>query len=276
MPFSTFKDLDSATADMIADDFDIKYTLKIKSPAPASTTITTNIQYVDKDGKASFKPKIALKWPHASGFTLEKLELSPDCKMTVETSLSNTLPGLKLEFKGNDADKADLSFKYVLPAATLTGEVDINNLSKAEASVCAGHGDFTGGLSATVTTAKDDKASIKVAVGAAIGHNLPNVCSASLRAKENFSAFTMMFAYTQLQDIDVAGVVNYSAKATSATLLGAYQLDKTTKLKAKINTDGVLAASLKKSFEKKFSVVGSVEVPSDLKCIKFGLNATLG
>ena len=87
-------------------------------------------------------PKLALKWVHASGFTLEKLEVSPDCKLVVETSLSNVTPGLKLEFKGNDANKADLSFTYSAPAATVTGEFDISGFSGANASISGGHGAF--------------------------------------------------------------------------------------------------------------------------------------
>jgi hypothetical protein len=235
------------------------------------------VQYVSKDGKASLKPKVSLKWPHASGFTLEKFEFSPDCKMTVETSLKNTVPGLKLEFKGNDADKADLSFEYSIPNAMFAGEFDINNLSKGEASVSTGNGAFSGGLSAKFSSGKDDKgAATKVALGLGLSHTVPKVCFMAARAKENFSAFSVLFSYTQLKDVDVAGSVDYSSKATLATLCAKYKVDSTTTFKAKATTDGVLSASLKKAFEKKFNVVGSVEVPSDLKTVKWGLNATLG
>jgi len=257
------------------DDFDAKYTLKIKSAGPADTTITTNVQYASKDGKASLKPKVSLKWPHASGFTLEKFEFAPDCKMTVETSLKNTLPGLKLEFKGNDADKADLSFEYSIPNAKFAGEFDMNNLSKGEASVSSGYEAFTGGLSAKFSSGKDDKA-VKVALGLGLAHNVPKVCFMAARAKDNFSAFSLLFSYTQLKDVDIAGSVDYSSKASLATLVAKYKVDSTTTFKAKATTDGVVSASLKKAFEKKFAVVGSVEVPSDLKTVKWGLNATLG
>lgn len=234
------------------------------------------MELVDKEGKGSIKPKMSLKWPHPSGFTMEKLEVSNDLKVTVETSLADSLPGLKLEFKGNDSDKADLSFKYVLPAATLTGEFDINSLSKAEASVHGGSGPFTGGLSANFAVGKEDKSAGKVNVGLGLSHTVPNVCFAAVRAKENFSAFSLLFSYSSIQNLVVAGSVNHSAKKSQATLLTSYRVDPSTTFKAKANSEGLISASVKRTFEKKFVVVGSVEFPHTFKTVKYGVNATLG
>lgn len=271
--FSVFKDFDRDVADLFSDDFDIKQSLKIKSAGPNATTVTTNIEVVDKDGKCSLKPKVALKWPHPSGFTLEKLEFSNDCRMTVETSLSDAVPGLKLDFKGNDAEKADLSLKYCVPAATLTTDVDVNTLARAEASVCGGHGPFVGGLSATYAGKDDAK---KITLSAGVSHTVPNVCYTAVRARENFSSFSALFAYSSVKDLILAGNVDHSPKKTLATALIAYKVDPCTTFKAKGNSEGILAASLKRNFEKKFSVVGSVEMPHTLKHVKWGVNATLG
>lgn len=277
MSFAIFKEFDKEASDIFSDDFDTKLSLKVKSAGPFATTLTTNIEIVDKEGKQSLKPKATLKYPHASGFTLEKLEFTNDLKMTVETSLVNTLPGLKLEFKGNDSDKADLSFKYTHPHATVTGDFDINSLAKAEASVSAGSGPFTGGLSAQFTGAKDDgKVPNKVSVGLGVAHTVPNVCFTSVRAKDNFSAFSLLFTYSSVQNLILAGQVDHSAKKSLGTFAASYKVDAATTFKAKGNTEGILAASLKKNFEKKFTVVGSVEVPHTLKTVKWGVNATLG
>lgn len=277
MSFKIFKDFDKAPADLINDDFDSKFTLKIKSAGPSGTTVTTNTQYVDKDNKQALVPKLSLKWPHASGFTLEKLEFTPDCKMTVETSLTGAAPGLKVEFKGNDGEKADLSLTYTLPAATITGDFDINNFSKAETSISTGSGPITGGVSAKFTQAKDESGNkLNVSVGVGIAHTVPDVCYASLRAKDNFSAYGLLFSYSHLPKTELAGSVDYSSKGTCGCVAGSYEVDPSTTVKVKATSEGIFAASLKKSFEKKFAVVGSVEVPSNLKSLKWGLNATLG
>jgi hypothetical protein len=220
---------------------------------------------------------VSLKWPHPSGFTLEKLEFTNDCKTTVETSLVDSLPGLKLEFKGNDQEKADLSLKYSIPAATFTGDFDINSLAKAEASVCAGSGAFTGGLSASFAGSKDEsKAPSKISVGLGVAHTVPNVCYTAVRAKDNFSAFSLLFSYTSVQNLILAGSVDHCAKKTLATGLASYKVDASTTFKTKATSEGVVSASLKRNFEKKFTVVGSVEVPHTLKSVKWGVNATLG
>lgn len=277
MSFPVFKDFDKCANDIITEDYDSKFSLKIKSAGPSGTTITTNTQYVDKDNKQALKPKVSLKWPHESGFTLEKLEFSPDCKMTVETSLTGAVPNLKVEFKGNDGEKADLSLKYTAPCATFTGDFDINNLAKAETSVSAGHGAFTGGACAKFANIKDDSGSkLKATLGVGVGYTVPNTCFTALRAKDNFSAYGLLVSYTGMKGAAFVGSVDYSPKATMATAAASYKYDATTTIKGKVSCDGVLAASVKKNFDKKFSVVGSLEVPTSMKCMKWGLNATLG
>ena len=233
---------------------------------------------MDKDNKQALKPKVSLKWPHESGFTLEKLEFSPDCKMTVETSLSGAAPGLKVEFKGNDGEKADLSLNYTMDAVTVTGDFDINNFAKAETSISTGYDHITGGLNAKFAQSKDESGGnkLKLSVGAAAAYTVPGTCFTAVRAKDNFSSYGLLFSYTHLKDIDIAGSVDYSPKATVGCLAGAYKVNPSTTLKTKATSEGIFSASLKKSFEKKFSVVGSVEVPSNLKSLKWGLNATLG
>ena len=240
-------------------------------------TITTNTELI-VEPKLALKPKLTLKWPHSSGFTLEKLEFSNELKATVETSLVNALPGLKVEFKGNDSDKADLSLKYSIPAATITAEFDVNNLTRAETSVSAGHGDFVGGLSAKFTTSKDDaKAAPKVSVNVGASYNVKNHCFTAVRAKDNFSAFGLVFSYTGLAKVTLAGSVDHCAKKTLATALTSYQIDNATTFKGKANSEGVFSASVKRNCaDSKFVLVGSVEVPSNLKTVKWGLNATLG
>jgi len=272
MSHSTFKDFDKSITDLLNDDFDSKFSLKIKSAGPFNTTITTNTQFDTKTNKLI--PKLTTKWTHPSGFTLEKFELSGDCKTTVETSLNDVAPGLKIEFKGNDCDKADASFNYSFSHATITGEFDVNNFSSVKTSVNGGEGPFTLGASADLKIAKSSIESTTFGVGA--GYTVPKQLFVGLRANKNFSDFSALFSYHVNKDLTVATVASHCGKGPCATVATVYKCNPDTVIKVKATSGGVLSASVKQAFEKKFSVIGSVEVPSDFNNVKFGVNATLG
>lgn len=272
MSYPIFKDFDKSSADIISDDFDNKYTLKIKSAGPSNTTITTNTAYDAKENK--LVPKLSTKWVHGSGFTLEKLEFSPDLKLTVETSLSGVAPGLKLEFKGNDSDKADVTVTYSVPAATVTADIDVHNFSSAKASVSGGHGPFSAGASADLKISKSAIDSTTIGLG--FGYTVPKLLFFGLRANKNFADYSALFSYSAYKNITLAGLISYSPKETSAVLASVYKCNPDTTIKVKAATTGVFYASIKQAFDKKFSVVGSAEIPSSLSSVKFGINATLG
>jgi hypothetical protein len=272
MSFSTFKDFDKSITDLLDDDFDSKFSLKVKSAGPFNTTLTTNTQLCTKSNK--LVPKLTTKWVHNSGFTLEKLEFASDCKATVETSIVGVVPGLKLEFKGNESEKADVSFTYSHAAATLTGEFDVNNFSSFKTSVNGGNGPYTAGAAAYIKIAKSAVESTTFHVGA--GYTVPKQLFVGLRACKNFSEFSALFSYVVNKDASVAGTVCHGSKGSACTLATVYKCCPDTTMKLKANSCGVISASVKQQFEKKFSLVGSAEVPSDFNNVKFGLNAVLG
>jgi len=269
-----FKDFDKSQADLISDDFDAKYTLKIKSAGPFNTVITTTTTL--KDGKNGFVliPKLATKYTHSSGFTVDKFEVSDDAKATVETSLTGAAPGLKLEFKGNDSDKADLSFQYKIPAVTITGDVDIFNFNSTKLSVCGGNGDVTVGASAAV---KLDKMAVQsTSFGVGLGYKLPNIFI-GVRANNSFADYSALWSYDGFKGLQLAGEIKQD-KDTNATVVGAWKCNPDTTLKFKVSTanSGTLYSSVKQQFPNKFAVVSSAEVPVSFNAVKFGLNATLG
>jgi hypothetical protein len=265
-----FKDYDKSSAELLNDDFDQKYTLKIKSAGPANTTITNTTTFKDN----FLTPKLAAKWSHASGFTVEKFEVSPDCKMTVETSLSGVAPGLKIEYKGNDTDKADISMTYKVPQATITADFDIHNFSSAKASISSGVDAVTFGANVDLKIAK---ASIDSATcGLGVGYTVPGVIFAGLRANKNLASYSALFNYKAQSNVVLGGMVDYSPKKTKAELAASYMCNPDTTIKIKATTEGVFYASAKQAFAKKFTVVGSAEVPSSFNTVKFGINATLG
>lgn len=214
------------------------------------------------------------KWGHASGFTLEKFEVAPDCKLTVETSLTGIAPGLKIEYKGNDSDKADLAMTYKIPQATVTADLDIHSFSSAKASVSSGYEAFSAGASVDLKIAKSSIDSTTCGVG--IGYTVPSVLFAGLKANKNFASYSALFSYSGYKNVIVGGSADYSSKATSGMLAASYSCTPGTTMKVKATTGGVFYTSLKQCFTKKFTLVGSAEVPSSFSSVKFGLNATLG
>jgi hypothetical protein len=272
MSFPVFKDFDKSTSELINDDFDNKYSLKIKSAGPEGTSITTNTTF---DAKAnSLSPKLSVKWAHDGGFALDKLEFSKDCKMTVETSLTKVAPGLKLEFKGNDTDKADLLMTYKMPQATITGEYDMHGFSSASASICSGSGAISAG--ASISAKFGGKSEITPSLG--LGYTAPDLF-VGLRANSilNNPSYSGLVSYGGIRkDVVVAGSASMKDNSTVATIATQYTCNPATTIKVKFDTKGVVAASIKQDLAKKFSVVGSAELSGDYSCPKIGINATLG
>jgi hypothetical protein len=272
---TTLKDFDKTVTDLLNDDFDSKFTLKIKTVGPYKSVFTTLTSYDVKTGK--LVPKLTLKCGHSSGFALDKLEFSSDAKVAVECAMDmkEFAPGLKAEFKGNDSDKADVSLQYTVPkVAVVTADFDMNNFSNVKASVNGVHGDFTFGAGAEVKIAKSTVESTTVNVGA--GYTIPKQAFFGVRANKNFAEFSALCRYFLNNDLTVAGVANHTAKGPNATLVAQYKCNPLTTLKLKANTCGVLSASVKQLIEKNLVVVGSAEVPSDFNAVKFGVNAILG
>lgn len=232
-------------------------------------SFTTTTALNTKETKLA--PKLVTKWAHPSGFTVEKFEISEDCKFSIETSLTGAAPGLKLEFKGNDKDKSDLSFTYNAPAATISGEFDLLSLNSAKASVC-------GGLGPLVAGANGEFKGGDYTIGLGASYSIPKLFL-GVRADKNFASYNATFNYAAVKDISLAGKVSFETKdkKVGAVLAAIYKCNPSTVIKAKANSaDGNIAFSVKQLFPGKMAVVGSAEVPSKLDTAKFGLNATLG
>jgi len=272
MSIAKFEDFDKGVNDAIKDDFDSKFSLKVKSAGPFGVTVTTNTTYNPKDNKLAVK--LTGKYPHSSGFTVEKLEISPDGKVVTETSLKGAAPGLVLEFKANDSDKGDLSAIYSIPSATFTGEIDALSFSKASASVNSVHGPYSAGGAVNLSIAKKSITSSLFDFG--VGFTVPKSAFVGLRLANNFKDVKGNFSFVAYPNLTLLGLVNYSSKKVSSTFGASYKCNKDTTIKVKAASSGVINASVKQDFEKKFSVVGSVEIGSGLKSAKFGVNAVLG
>jgi hypothetical protein len=194
--------------------------------------------------------------------------------VSTETSLSGAAKGLKLEFKGNDSDKGDLSFTYNHALATVTGEVDALGFKKASASISTGSGPLSAGAAVDLAVAKATVSSSNLSVG--LGYSLDKTLFVGARANKNFTEYSGNVSYAAASNITVAGTVNYSPKGTTGVIGTLYKCNPSTAIKVKAASTGVINASVKQNFQKKFVVTGSVEVPSTLNGFKFGVNAALG
>lgn len=270
MSYPVFGDIDKSNLDVFNDDFDTKTTLKVKSSGPWGTTLTSNTTF-NKDKTSS--TKLSLKYPHASGFTLEKLELKHDGHLVTETSLTGTAPGLKLEFKGDDEkSKGDLIATYVVPKVTLTSELDILNLSKFSASATGGQGPVTAGVSANVNLTKQSLDAVNLAVG----YTAPQFYGV-FRACNTFKDFSGSAKYQVNDKLTVAAKFSHGDKGVAGAAAAIYACCPNNIVKVKAGTCGGISASLKRSYEKKFSVVTAISTnTSSVSDFKWGVNATLG
>lgn len=239
--------------------------------------LTTNVAF-DPSKESKLTTKLSSKWSSkASVFALDKLEFANDGKVMTETSLVvDKIPGLKFEFKSDLADKADLCVTYKHKIATMTGQIDAMNFSKASATIHAGHGRYSAGAAADLKIAKASINSTTVVLG--LGFHQPGSLFAGVRASKNLQEYSALFSYVAVPNATVAGHVNYICKDSAPTgaLAAVYKYSPDTTFKVKALTSGTINASVKQQLEKKFVVVGSAEVPKSLAAIKFGVNATLG
>ena len=219
--------------------------------------------------------KVTTKYAHPSGFTFDKVEVNGKGSLAAEVSLVNAFPGLKLEFKAVDTQKADLGFVYSHPLATLAGEVDVNGLSKATGSVTVGKGPVVAGASADLTLVKNSVDSVKFNLG--VGYTVPGTFFVGLRANKSLADYAALFQYTATKSVGFVGKVTHSGKDLGATVAGLFTCPFTgSNIKVKVATTGLVNVSAKKEVKKGFTVVGAAEVPSSFNNVKFGVTATLG
>lgn len=284
MSFPTYKDFDKSTSDALNDDFDTKFSLKVKAAAPAGVSLTTTTDLVC--GASAFPTKLSAKWAHASGFSVDKLEMSGCGSCKLETSLDQLsfAPGLKLEFKGvcapGSTGSLGLIYKHALATGTLASDVDAGGPSTLRASVLGGAGGITAGGSVQLGLGgkgqgKPDLQDFSAALGWAPRAGI----FAGLQANKKASEFRAALQYQLRPDLTVSALADFMP-ASSAHLVSSvvsYRCCPSTSLKIKVGSAGSLAASVKHDLPSALSLVGAASV--DLKnpqAFALGLTATLG
>ena len=182
------------------------------------------------------------------------------------------VPGLKLEFKGNNTSQSDLSFHYEHAHATITGSVDASDFGQYSATVSSGVDDIAFGASSKF--AKGQSPEIDVSAT----YTAPKIF-AGLAVTEAFKAFKGLFSFAVDNTITVAATPSYNLdKSAFALNLGAvYKCNADTTIKTKFDLEKNLDLSVKQSINKGLTVAGWANVSKgDFKSCNYGVKLVLG
>lgn len=275
-----FKDIVKSVADIFKKDF-VKdlgdpVTFEMTSEGPSGVEVTSSSNWDYTKSGSGINTTVSATWSHPSGFTLDKLEFDPTAKgsLTTETSLTGLAKGLKLEFKGNDADKGDLSFTYKLPAATINGGMDFMNFKSFDIAAGTSMGDITAGVKCDLSKGKDGfNASTSVAAAYSMGN-----LNLGLDVGGNFTKFGVLGAFKVDKDLTAAVRADLGGKSPVIQVGGVYKCNSATTMKGKINVSSkALDFTVKQSLDKNMKVTASASMADfSPKSMVFGVKATLG
>jgi len=268
-----FKDFDKTVSDLLDEDYDSKYSLKVKSKAPHGVGLTITTDYA----KSALSGKVGAKWAHESGFAIDKLELNKKAGITIETSLKGAVPNVKFEFKGNDSNKGDLLATYSTDVATVVGQLDVAEFSGFNVSALAKSGAFAGG--AAVAVSLGDSADIKK-FDVAGSYNCSD-CKlfTGLKISDKFANYTASVAYRGCPKIAVGSEVSFKpeSSAFSALIGGSYKCNPDTQIKAKVSCEGAVNFSVKQSLSNNCSITSTLATSSkNFGDYKLGFVGNLG
>ena len=276
MSFSTFADFDKKLKDIFTEDFKTEFSFKAKAKAPNNLTFTSTSTWSNPFENRAIGQTLGVKWEHPSGFNLEKLEVNSKGKVTTETSLVGAAPGLTLNFKGNDTDKADLSFTYKIPSATISAEVDGLMFNRVKVSAFGGAGPISAGFAANFAIAQAGNTQVYEAGATYDGVKDLNVALWANSAKD----FRVLGKYNINDKFSSAIQIDKSSQSITG-IYGCMNNKVSSKFKI-TRTDGELGASTSftQSFDSncKVTYVTGIDKFSGFSTsnIKWGVNCTLG
>lgn len=268
-----FKDFDKTVSELLGDDYDSKYSLKVKSKAPNGVGLTITTDYA----KSTLSGKVAAKWSHESGFAVDKLEVNKNAGITIETSLKGAIPDCKFEFKGNDSNKGDLLATYSTSVATIVGQLDVAEFSGFNVSALAKSGAVTGGASVAVSLG--DSADIKK-FDVAGSYNCSDCKTfVGLKVSDKFATYTGSAAYKACPKVAIGTEVSFKpeSSAFSALIGGSYKCNPDTQIKAKVSSEGAVNFSVKQALSNNCSFTSTLATSSkNFGDYKLGLVGNLG
>eukprot|EP01006_Ploeotia_vitrea_P026725 TRINITY_DN59681_c0_g1_i1.p1 TRINITY_DN59681_c0_g1~~TRINITY_DN59681_c0_g1_i1.p1 ORF type:complete len:276 (+),score=14.17 TRINITY_DN59681_c0_g1_i1:119-946(+) len=275
MSFPEYKNFDKCAADIIKEDFDMHYSVKVKSTLPNDIGLTSTTDCCC--GKTEFPTKLNFKWNGPKGFAIDKFEVAGCDKLTLETSLSGIAPGLQLKFKGANTTSAAVTAIYKHKFATLVNEIDVMGSHNLKTSIVGGSHGVQVGAAANVSLA--GKAQVDD-YSAAIGYT-PNCGKffVGLKANNKLADLNAAIKYQMKPNLALAALVDYTpSNGNNNFNVGMdYQICENATMKLKVNNKAVINASVKKQFPNKCTVVGAAGIDvKNINAYTLGVTATLG
>lgn len=284
-----FKDFGRSTADLFNDDFSYKRKLKIKLPTPDGVTWTSEGELSSKGVMA----KLAAKYKHPSGISLDKLEFKTDGRILGEASLdvdSKLKLWVSAEDGRQDAGKpikshGKLGVEYVSPGVLVAqSDVDVVNGPTVNGSAVLSLGGASGvlaGFQATYNTQLDEKDQKPEFIDYNVGLAKMNKSwEASVRSYNKVSNLQFSLLSRVNPQVTFGAQLDYQVDKNTQgmTIGGCFRPDRDTRMSAKISSLALLSVAYAQNLSPFAHLLLSAEVDAKdwaSDSHKFGLGLTL-
>jgi hypothetical protein len=282
MALPKFEDFNKRVTDLFKDDYTDKCLLKIKHTAPYGVSVTSETEHNCKGDKPSIAGKLTLKWKHASGFALDKLQFKNNDNIVTETSMTGVAPGLKFTFKGDDSNKGDLGVEYSTDNMMMTGELDVVQFSEIRLSSVFGYQNLLLGGNLAYRLPADKAPSQLNNYTVAAGYNaFPWFATVG---STNLNTVDVHMQYNHQKHV-LGMILNHDLNKNSSrvTAGGLCNCSPTTAVRSKLIATGTstnditVAGSVAHTPAAGLTLLGSVEAKlGNVQNPKFGFQVTLG
>jgi len=272
-----FDDLTKVATKVLNDDYQVRgFQFKTKhKTALDSATVTTAVDLFDKGGATGAKITWKLPSPLGlKGVSVDKLEMDKTGGVKVEAVLDerfHRLPNLKLDFKGADLNGLSTGLTLGGIKDTLV-KAEFKPLAVGqtrESAVFEVTKDFSGGASAGLRLKGLSPPKPELAVCGAGGP-----CFMALTASDMFKSFGIFYLH-KLKDLTIVTAFQRGTKKDDGISAAvAYQVRPDTSVKAKLQQDMSVSASVNHELCKGFTVLAGGRF-SGKESFSFGMQVSV-
>jgi len=244
-PPPLFADVNKKANDFLSKDFPTTNKIEFKKPPVDGLGVEGSISEKDGTTVGLFTPK--WKFPQLSALILGAT-IDTRRNIKLEASASEIIPGLKATLAGHSENQnltVDLEYKHPYAAIAASLNALAPKGSTANFSVVVGSAGYALGAQTEYNFSNSTLTALNLAASASL-HTQPTspIITAFIRQKKNTlggSLFHQLrFGWVGILDVES----NYNTSETKVTAGTAYNVDKDTIVRAKADTQGVVAASV--------------------------------